>query len=500
MIDALPDAVLVVQQGVIVEANAAGVAAFASGRALVGRALGDLLSETERGRIETADAQRATGWPVPSTCRLRFTRLDGTPMMADVQWRHLPDGRVLLTARDVTDATRAEALMSKLAHLPTGLDGAEDLLAASEPIFLELRWIVAFTEIVDGGSVTLRVIAAPGDPVGDYGRTLVGRTAPLAETPIVEELLRTQQALYLDNLPTMQKGPVGRAVALSDSMDRARVARSAWCPILVAGRVKYVLAVTGADITEHDFVAIQLFSASLGAAIRIHALRLEMVHRERLAAVGEMSAVLAHEVRNPLGVMFTALATLARAEPGKTEDWRSLLAILQDEAERLQRLVTHLLEYANVFTPVMESVGLRPIVLDALHAAQHDASFAAASPQVRVSVADALLVRTDRELLRRMLLNVLLNAFQHVRPGGVVEVSALRASTEVALVVADEGAVISPEVASRAFEPFFTTKPSGTGLGLAIVRRMCTDVGARIAVAPCEGGTAFTLTLPRSDG
>ncbi len=502
ILDALPDTVVLIRDGRIVDANDAAEDAFAGGAELGGTAITDLLRDGEWERLLVMEGQRAGGWPVPETCRLRFTRSDGTTWMADVRWRNLPEHGIVVTARDVTDVTRAEAVMGRLAHLPSGLDGAGALLDASEPVFAELGWKVAFTEIVDGGSITLRMIAPVGDPVGDYGRSIVGRRLPLSQTPIVAEVLRTGEPLFLDNLPVTQKGPVGAAVLLSESMHRARVAPSVWCPVRVDGKVTHLLAVTGADITAHDFVAVQLFSAQLAASMRLQALRLEMVHRERFAALGEMAAVLAHEVRNPLGVMFTALGTLSRAEPGKSGEWRPLLGILQEEADRLQRLVTDLLDFSSSSTAVFESIPLRPIVLDALHAAQHDAAFAIAEPAVAVHVAEGLHVRTDRVLLRRVLVNILVNAFQHVSRGGEVRVtaSAVASPPHVELTVHNDGPSIPGDVAPRVFEPFFTTKPRGTGLGLAIVRRLCTDVAAKVEVASDETGVSFTVTLPSIDG
>ena len=499
MLDGLPDAVLHVKDGVIVDANLAAEKAFADCASLVGVSLDVLLRDGERERLTLIDEQRALGWTVPATCCLRFSRSDGSTMMADIRWRRIAPGELVLTARDVTEVTRAEALMARLAQLPTGMDGPDALLDASEPVFLELGWKVAFTEIVQGGSITLRMIAPAGDPVGEYGRSLVGRLIPREQTPVLAEILRTGQPLFLDNLPTAQKGPVGAATALSESMNRARVAPSAWCPIRVSGDITHCLAVTGADITTHDFVAIQLFAARVATAFRVAALRLAMVHRERLAAVGEMAAVLAHEVRNPLGVMFSALGTLSRGGPTAARDWRRLLGIIQEEADRLQCLVTDLLEFSKASTPVFDAVALRPVILDALRAAEHDGAYSVANPVVRVTVAEGLCVHSDRVLLRRMLLNVLVNAFQNVTARGVVAITVSLSATHAWLTIFNDGPAIPPEVAARVFEPFFTTKPRGTGLGLAIVRRLCIDVGASVDVLPRDDGAAFQIALPRSE-
>ncbi len=496
ILDALPDAVLLVRDAVIVDANEAAESAFADGASLEGLAIDELLRDGEWSRLELMETQRIRGWAVPSTSRLRFTQRSGATLMADVRWRFLPEHGFVVSARDVTDATRAETVMSRLAHLTGGLDGAGALLDASEPIFGELGWKVAFTELVREGSVTLRMLAPRNDPVGDYGRSLVGRWIPLSQTPIVAELARTGEPLFLDNLPTTQKGPVGGAVALSESMEKARVAPSVWCPVRAAAHVTHVLAVTGADLTAHDFVTIQLFAAQLSAALRLQAIRLEMIHRERLAAVGEMAAVLAHEVRNPLGAMFTALSTLARAEPGRSAEWRQLLSILQEEAERLQRLVSDLLDFSRPSTAVREPALLRPIVLDALHAAQQDAAFEAAEPALEVTAPEGHRVMTDGVLLRRVLVNMLVNAFQHVPPGGRVRIIASAEAPSVVLTIYNDGEAMLPETAKRVFDPFFTTKPRGTGLGLAIVRRVCTDIGVEVDVELRQEGVAFRLKLP----
>jgi signal transduction histidine kinase len=489
--------VLLVERGVIVDANEVAANEFAGGGSLVGVPLSRVLDDGEWERLELLDAQRSRGWSIPAMCRIRFRGPGGATVMADVRFRRLSESVMVLTARDAALMTRAEDLVARLAQLPSGMDGADAQLDASEPVFRTLGWVVAFTEIIDEKSRTLRVIAKEGDPVGDYGRSLVGKVIPFSGTPVLAEVVRTGAPLFLDNLPTTQKGSVRRAVALSDSMDRAGVARSAWCPIHAHGKVTHVLSATGADITEHDFVAIQVFASQLGAAVRLRALRMEMVHRERLAAVGEMAAVLAHEVRNPLGVMFTALSTLSRADPRKRGDWQALLDILQEEANRLQRLVSDLLDFSSASSPMLEGVALGPIAHDVVEAARHDASFLAAEPSVQVDVSDGLVVRTDRVLFRRVLLNVVLNAFQHVTHGGRVRLVAEAIGGEVALTVHNDGPAILAATARRVFEPFFTTQPTGTGLGLAIVHRLCIDIGARIEVLPVDDGAAFRIVLPR---
>jgi PAS domain S-box-containing protein len=492
--EALPDPVLIVQDGVIVHANAAARRWLVWPEAGGGRPLDGVLAGDDVRRLELLIAQRAQGWPLPDACRLRFSRLDGTKVIGDARWSELDATTLVLAVRDVTEATRAEDLIGRLARLPAGLDGADALLDAAEPVFLALGWTVAFTEIVEGASIARRILSRPGDPVGEYGRTLLDRRVPRESTPILDEVVRRREPIFLDNLPTSAGAPMDRAIALTESMQRARVARSAWCPICVADGVTHLLAVTGPDITEHDFVAIQLFAALVCSALRLNMLRLEMVRRERLAAVGEMAAILAHEVRNPLAVMFNALSTLSRliTDPAA----RELLNILQQEAQRLDRLVVDLLDFAQPKSVSLRTTSLRSVVLDAVASTRHDPAYAAANPRLVLDIPEHLTVHTDAALLRQGLLNLLLNAVQHIEPGGEIRVSADRRDRGVAIVVSNDGPPVTEEVSRRMFEPFFTTKPRGTGLGLAIVRRICNDLGATVRHLPSARGAAFEILLP----
>jgi len=383
-----------------------------------------------------------------------------------------------------------------LAQLPSGLDGVGALFEASEPVFHALDWVVAMTELTDEGSIVLRVVSAPASPLGAYGRSLLGRRLPMRATPVIAEVVRRGEPVFLDNLPTSFVGGVAEAVALSDNMERARVIRSAWCPIRTDDRITHVLSVAGADMNEQDFVAIQLFAAQVGAAQRLGALRTEMVRRERLAAVGEMAAVLAHEVRNPLGIMFNAVGTLERLDLAQSPEQHALLEILRQEADRLKRLVTDLLDFASTSAASLEPTALSAVVAEAVRATRHDPSFDGRALQLEIAVPSELFVLTDATLLRRAVLNVLVNAFQHAPPSGQVKVSAARRGQAVALSVWNDGPPVTELVAKRMFEPFYTTKPMGTGLGLAIVRRICADIQATVALAPSDRGVLIELLLP----
>jgi len=220
----------------------------------------------------------------------------------------------------------------------------------------------------------------------------------------------------------------------------------------------------------------------------------QLVQGERLAALGELSAVVAHEVRNPLGVIFNSLGSLRRlVRP--VGDAKLLLDIVQEEAERLNRIVGDLLDFARPSTP-----DVRPEELGRL---AEDAVAAAVLPLAgRIEVVRELdpalpPVAVDARLVRQAVLNVAVNAVQAMSRGGRLTVRSRRDGDAAVLEIVDTGEGIPEEVRERIFEPFFTTKASGTGLGLAVVRRIVEGHGGEIQVRSAPGeGTTFALRFP----
>ena len=388
--------------------------------------------------------------------------------------------------------------MSRLAsrsRTGRGRLGADAGLDAAEPGFVELGWRGAFTRIVPEGSITLRSVACPpGDPVGEYAQTLVGRLIPRSATPVLEQVRQLDHAVFLDNVPGFLAGPVSSAQKLSQSLTQSRVYRSAWCPVRDAqAEITHVLSLAGRGMSERDFLALQLFAAQLGEANELSRLRIELVQRERLAAVGEMSAVLAHEMRNPLGVVFNAANGLRRLVSG--ESAQMLLTSLMEEAERLRRLTTDLLDFARPSTPPLVPVALGPLLQEVAIAARTEPTARRARVELRVPQVLPLVI-ADEVLLRRALLNLAVNAFQHVSEGGVVTLSAEAVGDEVHLRVENDGLPIPPEIGPRLFEPFFTTRAAGSGLGLAVVKKVMDELHGRVALEPRQTGACFVATLP----
>jgi len=225
----------------------------------------------------------------------------------------------------------------------------------------------------------------------------------------------------------------------------------------------------------------------------------QLVHQERLAALGELAAVIAHEVRNPLGVIFNSLGSLRRLCQA-SGDAHMLLDIVGEEADRLNRIVGDLLDFAKPAPPTLRPEALDRVLDEAVAAALTDA-------RDRIAVerdvpGDLPLVPIDAHLVRQAIVNVVVNAAQAMPERGTLTVRA-RVVDEAAVVeLSDTGCGIPDEVRHRIFEPFFTTRPTGTGLGLAIVKRIMDGHHGRVEVRarPGGSGTTFALHLPRAPG
>jgi PAS domain S-box-containing protein len=221
----------------------------------------------------------------------------------------------------------------------------------------------------------------------------------------------------------------------------------------------------------------------------------QLVEHERLAALGELSAVIAHEVRNPLGSIFNAVATLRHhVEP--TAPAHTLVGILAEEANRLNWLVDDLLDFARPTSPLLQPVPLGRLLQEEVRTATRGQS------RVRVEWAlepDVPAVPVDERMMRRAFLNLALNAVQAMPQGGTLRVSARRCPEPPGAFVefSDTGPGIPPELRERLFQPFFTTKATGTGLGLTIVKRTLDAHSGHIRIeSPPRGGTTFQLVLP----
>ena len=218
---------------------------------------------------------------------------------------------------------------------------------------------------------------------------------------------------------------------------------------------------------------------------------------ERLATVGELSAGLAHELRNPLASMSGSIELLAATGSYSDED-RRLFAIVLREADRLNGLVTDFLGFARPAAPEPTDVALPELLSEVVQVFAADPRIARVHLESALAAATA---RIDPAQIKQVLWNLLLNAAQASVDGGRIVLRCGRGTRRGTAFVSveDEGGGISAEVLPRIFDPFFTTKPQGTGLGLATVHRIVDAHGGQVEVTSRPGeGTRFTLVLPAS--
>ena len=220
--------------------------------------------------------------------------------------------------------------------------------------------------------------------------------------------------------------------------------------------------------------------------------------QESVARLGQMAAVVAHEVKNPLAGLYGALQVLrARRQPPDPEG--ALFDQMMDRIRSLNRLIQDLLVFARPMQLQRRSVPVGDLVHDARLLLENDPDVQRHTVDVS-SVDPAPVVSADRELMRLVLQNLLLNAAQAMRHPGTIAVGVTREGPAVRVTVTDSGGGVPPEIADRIFEPFVTTKNGGTGLGLAVSRRIARLHGGDLDFAPAPGtGTTFRLTIPLLD-
>ena len=226
------------------------------------------------------------------------------------------------------------------------------------------------------------------------------------------------------------------------------------------------------------------------------ATRARLAQSEKLAALGQLAAAVAHEVRNPLGVIRSAAQGLAEAMPGEDAEARRAYSFITAEIDRLANVVSSLLAYARPLAIEARPVRVAALFDRALLLAQDD--LAGKGLRVRRHEAAGLpAVRADEDLICQVLLGLLSNAVEAAPAGSEVALAAQARDGVVELAVADAGPGVPAELRARVFEPFFTTRARGTGLGLAVARQIVEAHGGRIAVdAAAAGGARFTVCLP----
>lgn len=220
-----------------------------------------------------------------------------------------------------------------------------------------------------------------------------------------------------------------------------------------------------------------------------------MKRAERLSALGQLSAGLAHEIRNPLASISGAAAILQRdreLDPKQSK----CVSIIVSECQRLDRLLSNFLNFARPRPPRFQLVDLQPILENTVALAGHGIHGKTVHLDMRID--DAVpSVDCDPEQLEQVLLNLMLNAIEASPEGGTVTLAARVEGSGLTIKVVDLGHGVATAHVDRLFDPFFTTKEHGTGLGLPVAHQIVRQMGGSLLAHRNQGqGMTFSVTLP----
>jgi len=254
-------------------------------------------------------------------------------------------------------------------------------------------------------------------------------------------------------------------------------------------------------VTERDSPLADRANRRIGAVKvfqdlrELESLREQVRRMDRLAAIGEMAATVAHEIRNPLGGIRGFAALLAR-DLGPDDPRARLVDKILTGTENLNRVVTELLEYTRPLEICLEPHSCHDLVQGAVSYLESDGE----SIHIDNRVPPGLRVLADTDKMRRVFLNILLNAAQSIEKEGRIDISADEERGTVVVAISDTGCGMTPEQASKSFSPFYTTKEKGTGLGLAIASRIVDGHGGSLRVKSEPGkGSTFSVELLQAE-
>ncbi|WP_421656679.1 two-component system sensor histidine kinase NtrB [Leptothermofonsia sp. ETS-13] len=232
----------------------------------------------------------------------------------------------------------------------------------------------------------------------------------------------------------------------------------------------------------------------LSVATDITALKQAEKALERLAEIGELAAMIVHEVRNPLTTISMSLGSFKRLD--LPERYQEYLALASDESDRLQRLLNQILLYAKPQTFQPAELELNSFITDTLVALQHIP--VAAGKQVQFNASPLpLKILADRDKLKQVLINLVTNAFEAIEAGVVAIATTNPTPNHACIQIHNDGQPIPSDILPKLTRPFFTTKSTGTGLGLAIVKRIVEAHGGELSIESLAfQGTIASVKLP----
>ncbi len=363
-----------------------------------------------------------------------------------------------------------------------------------------------------GGYLALQVqLVTLRSATGVENASLIDTTrATLVDASAPEETERLMSPLALLAPAPLTRALHGRPAVSEPYGQRAVTLRAAFAPVIERGRVVAAVAVEAEPAYQEPLAALRRRLALIAllsvatilalAAVLVRnavaAARLErrLSRAENLAAMGQLTATLAHEIKNPLAIIRGSAERLQR---GDSEQQRMTQFVIE-ETDRLSRTVARYLQFARGDEIPLENGD----ALAALEAtlALLEGEFAARHVTLERShgAVDSATVRLDPESLKQVYLNLLLNAIEAMPDGGRVRVSDRVGAGSVDIEIADDGPGVPPEVLERLGSPFVTTKAKGSGLGLFLARRLAQSAGGDLTIRSSSGrGSICHVRLPR---
>ncbi|MBF0383937.1 MAG: hypothetical protein HQL69_23215 [Magnetococcales bacterium] len=231
----------------------------------------------------------------------------------------------------------------------------------------------------------------------------------------------------------------------------------------------------------------------------IKELEAKVKSREKISLTGQMAAGVAHEIRNPLASILSAAQMFGEETPRN----KKLKGIIIEEVERLKKLTTDFLLFSRPTTPTRQQVDLLDLLNKIGSQVMIDPCWGT-KRELKIDVPPQTVVLFDRDQLRQIFLNLIINAAQAAPRGGIITIeldSSSSSNKKLSLIVQDDGPGLDNKIIGKVLEPFFTTRPDGTGLGLAVVTQLARMNGGSITLQPgIKKGLRVVLTVERANG
>jgi two-component system sensor histidine kinase HydH len=356
------------------------------------------------------------------------------------------------------------------------------------------------TEALHVDSIAFFLLKNEGDEYRPIFRTLLHDPKKYSSQHLfVKRMESNGRAVELEHLRESE----GEVEEIDDLIEKGWLVVA---PIFLKGKlVGFILLGkkrSGKDYTVEELEILEAFSNQAALAISRALIYRDMslkdkqiMQAEKMAAIGELAAGIAHEIRNPLGIITGSAETVRKHEDRKIRE--EMTKYILEESHRINGLISTFLDFARPKEPKLVSCDLREVLEKTLLLLSPQAKTLGVEIKKEISQ-KPLQVSIDPDQIRQAFTNLGVNALEAMPQGGILKVTILDNNRDKIWVrFSDTGNGISKEVAAKVFDPFFTTKEGGTGLGLSIAHRIVTQHGGEIRMEGEEGkGSTFTITLP----